>query len=85
MATELQKGKAAPEVAYQDADEFSALLKQTFKPRSERIQRTQADRRLGCRPRHALIIDIGAQPGRVRAGGRAAHRHHSVPCRQQRQ
>ena len=37
MATELQQEKAkSTEVAYQEADEFSALLKQTFKPRSER-------------------------------------------------
>ena len=37
MATELQQEKAKPsEAAYQEADEFSALLKQTFKPRSER-------------------------------------------------
>jgi type VI secretion system protein ImpC len=37
MATELQQEKAkSTDVAYQEADEFSALLKQTFKPRSER-------------------------------------------------
>ena len=37
MATELQQEKAASaEAAYQEADEFSALLKQSFKPRSER-------------------------------------------------
>jgi type VI secretion system protein ImpC len=37
MATELQQEKSvSAETAYQDADEFSALLKQSFKPRSER-------------------------------------------------
>jgi type VI secretion system protein ImpC len=37
MATELQQDKTLPaETAYQEADEFSALLKQSFKPRSER-------------------------------------------------
>jgi type VI secretion system protein ImpC len=37
MATETQENRAtAPATAYQDADEFAALLKQSFKPRSER-------------------------------------------------
>ena len=37
MATELQQEKSvSAETAYQGADEFSALLKQSFKPRSER-------------------------------------------------
>jgi len=36
MATEVQQQKPAAEIAVQDADEFSALLKQSFKPRSER-------------------------------------------------
>ena len=37
MATEVQQQKTARgEAAFKDADEFSALLKQSFKPRSER-------------------------------------------------
>jgi len=37
VATELDKDKAATGgVAYQEADDFSAILKQSFKPRSER-------------------------------------------------
>jgi type VI secretion system protein ImpC len=37
MAIEVQQQKpAAAETAFQDADEFSSLLKQSFKPRSER-------------------------------------------------
>jgi type VI secretion system protein ImpC len=36
MATEVQQQKPAAETATQDADEFSSLLKQSFKPRSER-------------------------------------------------
>lgn len=37
MATEVKQGvSGAAEAAYQDADEFSQLLKQSFKPRSER-------------------------------------------------
>jgi type VI secretion system protein ImpC len=36
MATELKQDKAGLETAYKDADDFSALLKQSFKPRSER-------------------------------------------------
>lgn len=36
MATELQQEKAAAETVQPEADEFSALLKQSFKPRSER-------------------------------------------------
>ena len=38
MATEISQEKAVttPEVAYQDVDDFSAILKQSFKPRSER-------------------------------------------------
>lgn len=36
MATELQQEKVAAETVQPEADEFSALLKQSFKPRSER-------------------------------------------------
>ena len=38
MATEISQEKAVttPEIAYQDVDDFSAILKQSFKPRSER-------------------------------------------------
>jgi type VI secretion system protein ImpC len=36
MATEVQKKPAVAETAVQEADEFSSLLKQSFKPRSER-------------------------------------------------
>ena len=36
MATEVQREEAPVATPFQDADEFSGLLKQSFKPRSER-------------------------------------------------
>ena len=36
MATELEKGQKSGETATRDLDEFSSLLKQSFKPRNER-------------------------------------------------
>ena len=54
MATEIQQQKpAAAEVAHQDADEFSSLLKQSFKPRSERAA-TEVDNAVSTLVQQAL-------------------------------
>jgi type VI secretion system protein ImpC len=54
MATEVQQQKpAAAETVYQDADEFSSLLKQSFKPRSERAA-TEVDNAISTLVQQAL-------------------------------
>jgi len=53
MATEVQQQKPAAEIAVQDADEFSALLKQSFKPRSERAA-TEVDNAINTLVQQAL-------------------------------
>lgn len=54
MATELQQEKpVSAETAYQEADEFSALLKQSFKPRSERAA-TEVDNAINTLVQQAL-------------------------------
>lgn len=52
MATELQQEKPA-ETALQEVDEFSALLKQSFKPRSERAA-TEVENAIGTLVQQAL-------------------------------
>jgi len=54
MATELQQEKpASAEAAVQEADEFSSLLKQSFKPRSERAA-TEVDNAINTLVQQAL-------------------------------
>jgi type VI secretion system protein ImpC len=54
MATKVQQqAPAAAEVAVQDADEFSSLLKQSFKPRSERAA-TEVDNAVNTLVQQAL-------------------------------
>src|SRR5262245_14558541 len=54
MATELQQEKtASAEAAFQDADEFASLLKQSFKPRSERAA-TEVDNAINTLVQQAL-------------------------------
>ncbi|MDW6025447.1 type VI secretion system contractile sheath large subunit [Mesorhizobium sp. BAC0120] len=54
MATELQQEKtASAEAAFQDADEFASLLKQSFKPRSERAA-TEVDNAISTLVQQAL-------------------------------
>ena len=54
MASEATAEKPAPaEAAYQEADEFSALLKQSFKPRSERAA-TEVDNAVTTLVKQAL-------------------------------
>lgn len=53
MATELQQEKPAAEAGYQEADDFSSLLKQSFKPRSERAA-TEVENAIGTLVQQAL-------------------------------
>ena len=54
MATELQQEKtASAEAAFQGADEFASLLKQSFKPRSERAA-TEVDNAISTLVQQAL-------------------------------
>jgi type VI secretion system protein ImpC len=54
MATEVQQQQpAAAETGYRDADEFSSLLKQSFKPRSERAA-TEVDNAISTLVQQAL-------------------------------
>jgi type VI secretion system protein ImpC len=54
MATELQQEKTpSAEAAFQDADEFASLLKQSFKPRSERAA-TEVDNAINTLVQQAL-------------------------------
>jgi type VI secretion system protein ImpC len=55
MATEISQEKTVttPEVAYQEVDDFSALLKQSFKPRSERAA-TEVDNAINTLVQQAL-------------------------------
>jgi len=53
MATEVQQKAPEAETAFQQADEFSSLLKQSFKPRSERAA-TEVDNAIGTLVTQAL-------------------------------
>ena len=53
MATEAKQKAAEAETAFQQADEFSSLLKQSFKPRSERAA-TEVDNAIGTLVTQAL-------------------------------
>src|SRR5450432_3522910 len=53
MATETGRGETATKVQIGEADEFAALLKQSFKPRTERAA-TEVDNAISTLVREAL-------------------------------
>ena len=62
MATEVKQKPAATETVVQEADEFSSILKQSFKPRSERAA-TEVDNAITTLVQQALA-DTSAHQGR---------------------